>query len=388
MLSTRVAMNEVPFAEVRAWMFDHALPFWGTTGVDRRRGGFFEELDLHGRPTAVAYKRTRAMCRQIYVFSHAALLGWGDGNALAAMGYEYLVSRAWMGPDKGWARRLTADGAVLDPTPDLYDLAFVLFALSWHYKASGDGEVLRRAHATLDFIERRMTHSGGQGFVHEWPASGPRVQNPHMHLLEASLVAFDATGDGRFRDCARSLVELFHTSFFDGRTLAEYFTEDWCRLPNEQGRLVEPGHQFEWAWILANYQRLTGVDLSREASALVLFAERYGVDPATHVTFNQVRDDGTPVDRGSRSWPNTERIKGHLALFELDGRTDAVPAVAGSARLLLDRYLAVSPRGSWIDHFDADRHPISTTAPTSTLYHVFLAFAEILRLEPRLTVLG
>jgi N-acylglucosamine 2-epimerase/mannose-6-phosphate isomerase len=93
------------------------------------------------------------------------------------------------------------------------------------------------------------------------------------------------------------------------------------------------------------------------------------------------------LDGGSRSWPNTERIKGQLALFELFGR-DTRDAVAGSARVLLDRYLAVTPRGSWIDDFDRSGRPIATAAPTSTLYHVFLAFAEILRLEPRLAALG
>jgi mannose/cellobiose epimerase-like protein (N-acyl-D-glucosamine 2-epimerase family) len=377
-------MTPIPFAEVRTWMFDAALPFWGDAGVDRRRGGFFEELDLEGRPTAVAFKRTRAMCRQVYVFSHAALLGWGPGGELASNGYAYLTEHAWLGPDKGWARRLTADGAVLDPTPDLYDLAFVLFALAWRFKASGDPDALRRAHQTLDFIEHRLRPAAGEGFLHEWPAEGPRLQNPHMHLVEASLAAFEASGDRRFLDRAAEVVGLFRRRFFDGRTLAEYFTDDWRRLPGPHGRIVEPGHQFEWAWILASYQRLSGANLGAEAAALVEFSERHGVDPVTEVTFNQVRDDGAAIDRGSRTWPNTERIKGHLALFELTGR-DPRPAVAGSARLLLDRYLAVTPRGSWIDCFNADGRPMATAAPTSTLYHVFLAFAEILRLEARLT---
>ena len=380
-------MTGIPFSEIRAWMFDAALPLWGEAGVDRARGGFVEELDLHGHPTAVPFKRTRAMCRQVYVFSHAALLGWPAGRDLAAMGYDYLVRRAWLGPDQGWARRLTADGDVLDPTPDLYDLAFVLFALSWWFKAGGDRDVLGRAHATLDFVEEHLTHPGGEGFWHQRPADGPRVQNPHMHLLEACLVAHEASGDHRFLDRARALVHLFQTRFFDGRTLAEYFTDDWRRLPGDRGRIVEPGHQFEWAWILAAYQRLSGDDLTREATALVDFAERHGVDPTTGVTFNQIRDDGAALDRSSRTWPNTERIKGQLAVFEITGR-DTRTAVAASCRVLLDRYLAVAPRGSWMDHFDAAGRPLATTAPTSTLYHVFLAFAEVLRLKGKLSARG
>src|SRR5262249_34569965 len=126
--------------------------------------------------------------------------------------------------------------------------------------------------------------------------------------------------------------------------------------------------------------------LTREAAALVDFAERYGVDPASHATYDEVRDDGAPLKRSSRTWPNTERIKGHLALFELEGR-DPRAAVADSARLLLDRYLNVTPYGSWIDQFDAEGKSMSKAAPTSTLYHVFLAFSEVLRLEPKLAQL-
>jgi N-acylglucosamine 2-epimerase/mannose-6-phosphate isomerase len=376
-------MNTIPFAEIRAWMFDKALPLWGSAGLDHEHGGFLEELDLAGRPTDVAFKRVRVTCRQIYVFSHASLLGWAQGSALAARGYAYLIEQAWQGPDKGWAKVLTRAGDVLDPTPDLYDQAFTLFSLAWRYRESRDPDALQRAHDTLDFIQRHMRPESGEGFWHQLPPTGPRVQNPHMHLLEASLAAFEATEDERFLEQAREVVELFQARFFDGRTLGEYFTEDWRRVPGEQGRVTEPGHQLEWAWILAQYQRLTGEDVSREAEALVAFAERHGVDPASHATFNQVRDDGAPIDPASRTWPNTERVKAHVALYELLGRDPTVP-VTQSTRLLLDRYLNATPPGSWIDNFDALGRPLAKTAPTSTLYHVFLAFAEVLRLEGRL----
>ena len=364
-------------------MFESALPLWADAGLDRARGGFLEELSLDGRPTDAPFKRTRVTSRQIYAFSHASLLGWEPGDALAELGYAYLVEKAWQGPDRGWARRLTPHGAVLDATPDLYDQAFALFALAWRYRASGDPDALRRAHGTLDFIERHLQRPGLEGFLHAIPAEGPRLQNPHMHLVEACLAAFEASGDQRFLDRAGSVVRLFRARFFDGRTLGEYFTDDWQRVPGDQGRVVEPGHQFEWAWILANYSRLGEVALNDEISALVAWSERHGVDPASGATFNQVRDDGVPLDRGSRTWPNTERLKGHLAVFELHGGTPHA-AIASSTRLLLDRYLDVQPRGSWMDAFDGSGRPAATTAPTSTLYHVFLAFAELLRLEPLL----
>jgi len=204
-----------------------------------------------------------------------------------------------------------------------------------------------------------------------------------MHLLEASLVALEATRESIFLELACELSALFRAKLFDGRTLAEYFEPDWRRAAGDPGRLIEPGHHFEWAWLLVQHERLTGERTTPLVEALMAFAERHGVDQATQATFNSIRDDGTPLDRGSRTWPNTERLKGHLALYEATGK-DPRAAVAGSTRRLLDLHLATDVPGLWIDHFDAEGRGTSKTAPASTLYHVFLAFAELLRLEPRL----
>jgi mannose/cellobiose epimerase-like protein (N-acyl-D-glucosamine 2-epimerase family) len=38
--------------------------------------------------------------------------------------------------------------------------------------------------------------------------------------------------------------------------------------------------------------------------------------------------------------------------------------------------------GTWIDHVDADARPRVDKIPASTLYHVFLAFAELMRVAP------
>lgn len=374
----------LPFAEVRRWLFEEALPLWADAGLDRVNGGFHETLDFAGAPGGGAVKRVRVIARQIYVYSHAGVLGYDKGAAIADHGMRFLREKAWLG-DAGWARTLTPEGAVRDATPDLYDQAFVLFALAWRYRSSGDVEARRFASRTLDVIEARFRHAGGEGYLNAIPPDGPRQQNPHMHLLEACLAAYEAFGDARFATVAESLTILFTRRLFDDATgtLAEFFEEDWSRAAGEAGRRVEPGHHFEWAWILNDRQRLLGGDMTRYIEALVAFAERHGISP-TGFAVDALRDDGAVVEGGSRTWPNTERIKGHLALFERTGRDPSAP-VAQATRLLLDRYFDVPVRGGWMDRFDAGGAGVAKDMPTSTFYHVFLAFAELLRLEPRLT---
>lgn len=365
---------------IARWMFDAALPWWAANGLDRRDGGYVEHMTLDGRDGRAAFKRTRVTARQIYVFSHAHVLGFTDGAALARHGFEFLTQRTWNGPERGFARRLSRTGDALDPTPDLYDHAFCLYAFAWFHRATGDPAARDWMHRTLDFVEQHMRHPSGDGFHDELPPPGRRQQNPHMHLAEAALASFAATGEERFATLARELTSLFARAFFDPATatLAEIFTEDWRRAPGDEGRCVEPGHHLEWAWILDCARRDLGIDLSPQVRAAVGFAERYGIDPVTRATYNVVRDDGVPLDRGSRTWPNTERLKAAVALLELDG-TDPTRVFDETCGLLLERYLGHAPAGTWIDAFDGDGRAIAETIPASTLYHLFLAFAEVLR---------
>ena len=374
-------MTQIPFHAVRDWLYRDALPFWALRGIDDVHGGFLEELSSAGAPTKCAFKRVRVQCRQTYVFSHAAVLDWPAGEALSHLGFEYLRTKARLG-DEGWARVLSRSGAVIDGAPDLYDLAFVLFASAWRYRACGEAWPLKCAHEVLDFIEERMAAPLG-GYWPALPATEVILQNPLMHLTEACLGAYEATRHERFLDKAGELVGLFRTKLFDGRTLAERFTPDWRRLSSDQGCLVEPGHHFEWAWILAQYQRLTGEDVADEARALAHFAERCGVDQSCGAVYDAITDGASLIRSSSRLWTNTERIKAYLALFELTGR-DPTSEICSSLSLIFERYFANARRGLWVDHFDCDGRPISTAVPASIVYHLFLAFQELLRLEPAL----
>jgi mannose/cellobiose epimerase-like protein (N-acyl-D-glucosamine 2-epimerase family) len=207
-----------------------------------------------------------------------------------------------------------------------------------------------------------------------------------MHLTEACLAAFEASGDERFLDQARDLVGLFKAKLFNGANLGERFTPDWRRLSGEAGRTLEPGHHFEWAWILAQYQRLSGADIARCAEALIAFGEKYGVDQHSHAVFDAVRDDAAVLNGSSRAWANAERIKAWLALYDLTGR-DPRADVAASVDLLFERYFAGSKPGLWVDRFDRDGAPMVKAVPASIVYHLLLAFSEILRLEPKLSAI-
>ncbi|MDB5452886.1 MAG: Mannose-6-phosphate isomerase [Caulobacteraceae bacterium] len=380
-------MGSIRFDEVEQWLFEAAWPFWARAGVDRADGGFVEFLTLEGRDGGAPFKRTRAQARQIYCFSQAALMGFAPGAEIADHGWRFLMQNGRR-EDGAWVRQMGRSGGVLDPTCDLYDMSFVLYAHAWRYRATQDPAVIDSALATVEATNRFLRHPTQPGWLAEEGDAGPRQQNPHMHLLEAAVELASATGHPLFADLAREVAELFARRFYDPKAgvLREFFADDWSPLPGPTGDIVEPGHLMEWAWLLYRAQDLLGLKLGPQAEAMVDFTLAHGRAPATGLVYDQVDSAGAVLKADHRSWPQTETIKGLLARFE-HGGGDTRAEIAVSVDNLLGRFLAPAPRGTWIDHFDADGRPLVDKIPSTTLYHLQLAFTELLRLRPRLEAL-
>jgi mannose/cellobiose epimerase-like protein (N-acyl-D-glucosamine 2-epimerase family) len=384
--STESRLLASRITDVRSWLYGHALPLWGDVGVDEN-GGFVEQLTLDGNPLDIGYKRLRLQARQVYVFSQAHLNGYPTGLETARRGWDFMRRYGWL-PDGGWARRLGTHGEVLDPTLDLYDQASVLFAIAWWIKASADRSAVTFADRTLYAVDRRLGLSGRIGWMSERGPGAALLQNPHMHLLEALLALFDATGEVRFRARASTVLDLFESAFFDARTgtLAEYYEGPWRRSAGQRGRIVEPGHHYEWVWLL--HQGAATISSSDDrADALFEFAERFGRGHGGSLILDEVLSNGMPCTPSYRLWATAEALKAHLARFESRGTLD-VGRITGTIDVLFRHFLGAPRPGVWIDRFSARLEPTVKTVPASSLYHLVLAFSELLRLEPRLRAAG
>jgi len=359
-------MTSLSAAKIRVsnWLFDQALPLWAARGVDGD-GRFHEQLDFDARPTPGARRRTRVQARQIYVFCEAAALGWEAGRAVAQAGLDGLIA-ACRRDDGLWVAAADDAGAVLDPTADLYDIAFVLFTLAAAHRVLGDARAQPLALATLSAVEAHMAAPHG-GWQDALPPRLPRRQNPHMHMLEAML-AWQATApDPAFEAAARVSLDLCGRHFLVDGAIREYFTEDWTPDP-QTGHIVEPGHLEEWAWLLRQAEALglsdaaASEDLHRRATAQGL---RGGF------MVREIDPKGAPIDAGRRLWAQTEAIRTGLLFGDAD-----TPA-------LIDRvfaaHLATEVPGLWIDSYDAEGRSPDKVAPASSLYHLMTAFSELLR---------
>ena len=364
-------------AALRCWATDVALPLWATTGFDAARGGFHERLHLNGTPDHDAPRRTRVQARQIYVFAHAAVLGWyPEGLGVALRAFEFMLERR-RAPDgaRGYVRVLTPDGTVADASRDLYDHAFILLALGWLARATGDAQIAALIDEILAFLDEDL--AAGDGTFHEGiPRTEPRRQNPHMHLFEVMLGLHQTIGHPEALTRAAGLRNLLVNTFLDAQThtLRENFTEDWRPSPGEDGDLREPGHHAEWVWLIRTHERLT--DQPPDPLARTLLDQATATaEPGTGFLVDET-DSAGQVRRGNRRlWPQTELAKAWLAECEI-GRTGAANEASRTLTNLAAHYLAGPKPGLWFDQFDANGRPLSQLVPASTLYHLFGAIAE------------
>lgn len=349
------------------WLRASALPLWWAVGADHVAGGYCEALTPQGRPVA-APRRSRVQTRQAYVYATAGRLGWdGPWREAAWHGLGGFLER-YRRPDGRFRALVSASGEPLDETAALYDQAFALLAMAALQANDPGHRDLEGAVQQLLVALQDVRHDGG-GFRE----IAPHVfqANAHMHLLEATMAWVEAGGGPEWRELAQEIVDLALERFIDsqGGFLREFFGADWRPAAGEDGRLVEPGHQFEWAWLLTRWARLTS-DPRGEAAAERLFAAGLrGVDASRGVAVNALNDDFSVRDASARLWPQTEWLKASLILGYED---EALRAANG-----LRAYLSTPAVGAWRDKMRGDGSFVEEPAPASSFYHIMAACEQL-----------
>ena len=363
-------------ASLKSWVAEQAYPIWWNTGADHELGGFQEKIAMDGT-AMVLTKRARVQPRQIYSFSKAKSLGWaGDTEGAVRHGVDFYLAN-YRRPDGLFRTLVAPDGTALDEGIAFYDQAFALLGLHSAYVTLGqDGTYVDMARQLMAEWSKTRKHPV-IGFEEASPRVVPLNSNPHMHLFESCQAWAETDPTGPWRDTADEIARLALSYFIDAKSglLREFFDGNWQPMPGQQGRLFEPGHQFEWAWLLMRWGKVRGDDkMIKAALRLVEIGETFGTDDRG-VAFYSLNDDFTPHDKKARLWAQTERLKAHCLAAELTGEQKhwdlSVLAVQG-----LDKFLKVPVAGLWRDILQLDGTFVEEPAPASSLYHIVCAIAE------------
>jgi mannose-1-phosphate guanylyltransferase/mannose-6-phosphate isomerase len=361
------------------WLRTAALPLWSSLGGDPD-GGYYDLIDQDGRPVAAAMRRARVQARQSFVYAEALNMGLpGAWRSASEHGLAYMRGR-FRRADGLFRTSVDSAGAPLDEDAYLYDQAFVLLALAAQAKNTAAPEPLRlEAEALLTAIEQAMAHPAG-GFREA--GRQPFQANAHMHLLEAALAWIEAGGGSRWQALAEQIVELALGRFIDPDRgfLREFFDAAWAPAPGDDGRQVEPGHQFEWAWLMVRWARVSGATETLITARTLFRAGLRGVDGLRGVAMDELNEIDHVRSARARLWPQTEYLKAALTLaaeeHPSDGGGEYLVHAARAAGALW-RYLETPVTGLWRDKMLEDAGFVDEPAPASSLYHIIGAVAAL-----------
>jgi mannose/cellobiose epimerase-like protein (N-acyl-D-glucosamine 2-epimerase family) len=373
-MSKAKAQARVRQQRLMDWLLHKAYPLWSSQGVDRDNGGFHERLAADGSALDEP-RRARVQPRQIYSFAYAPSLGWrGDAREIVERGMAFFL-RHYLRADGLYRTLVAPDGRALDNATVLYDQAFALLGLaSARHLLGPDPAIEEAAPALLDALYSQLKRVG-PGFYSGLPERFPLLSNPHMHLFEAALAWCELSNEPAWRTLANELGTLALERFIDSASGAvrETFDEAWRPAAGLDGRRVEPGHQFEWAWLLLRWGH-DDASTRRAALRLIEIGEQAGVRHG--VAVDALLDDLSVHDGNARLWPQTERLKASALAASLTGEARYWSSTVAAADGLL-RYFDTPTAGLWYDRLSAEGVFHQGPAPASSFYHIVAAIVTL-----------
>lgn len=359
------------------WMKHQALPAFLEKGIHHAESegtSFTETL-----PAVPSDIRSRVQSRQLYVFAHATRTGWIDGSSELERVLEkglkpYHDSQGVFYFSNGSNEQAKRQNA--------YEQAFALLAYSELYNLTADPRFRKQAEQLHDWMQKYLCLAEGGYALHSGRPS-LLSQNPHMHLFEAALAWWSATKDPRWEKEAHQIFSLFRRHFFDEKNgcLIEFFAPGWLATLSES-RQLDPGHHYEWIWLLYEYQSIAGVDTSRWRNALLGFITPCGENTRTGAVMNEIWSDKTPCRTASRLWCQTERIKADVVNILTHPQESSCRQIETHTGNMLRLYIEPPTVGVYCDEITDTGEQIVAPAPASTLYHLYVASRQVERVLP------
>ncbi len=148
---------------------------------------------------------------------------------------------------------------------------------------------------------------------------------------------------------------------------------DLTHLTTQDGSRREPGHQYEWAWLLHRFADFGG-DASARAVAdrMISFVEVHGLradGPLRDAPFDALDRAGGVTEATHLLWPLTEAGKYYAAM----GASKRAHAIED---LIFERYFTGGPDFLWSNQLDCHGRVLWPTALSRLIYHVALFVTE------------
>ena len=377
----------------RRWLMDQALSlfaFFQPSALNPAGG--FHALARDGSPLTSdreggTVQHLHTTTRMIYSFALARDLGVAGADRVIDHGMDFLWSRHRDSQYGGYFWGVDDRGAP-EPVKQAYGHAFVLLAASAAKRASHPDADRLLADIT-DVIKTKFWEPAvgatTEDYSPDWRAlDAYRGQNSNMHLTEALMAAFQATGTTMYLEMAESIAQLIvhkHAQAADWR-VPEHFDGQWQVDYNYGGNPMfrpagtTPGHALEWSRLLVELyilgQRRHGW-MVPAAEALFVKACNLGWNE-THGGFYCTLDwNNRPLQTACLWWPCAEGI---AAAHVLQSVSDNPTFEIWYRRVwkFVITHLIDKSQGGWFPEVDAAHQPVDNIfVGKPDIYHAIQA---------------
>jgi mannose/cellobiose epimerase-like protein (N-acyl-D-glucosamine 2-epimerase family) len=356
------------FAAVQLHFQQVIVPLWQGLGWNADLALPYEAVDAQHQPLPPQRYRAMACARQLYLFS--SLIDQPsapDARTHAAALFRSLQRHFHDAEHGGWFYSIDPQGTPLDKRKDLYTHAFIIFACAHYWAKVREPLVESVLNAALSVVAERFADGSGlydAVLNRDWSSlnSGP-LQNPLMHLAEAFLATLDVREDLATQAALAQLVTAMQARFIEpvrGVMLEKPLgaVDNW----------FEPGHQFEWFFLLESSPLLRDSPLHVSLTRAFDYSEQVGVDPRTGAVKAMLEVDGSVRDGTQRIWAQAEYLRA-LAL-----RPDSEALLARQLIALQQRFLHAA---GWNECLDDQGKVSRSDMPSTTPYHLATCYAGL-----------
>ena len=340
---------------MRSNLIDENLVRW--LGASLTKNGFLRpNLDKQWKPKESQFATIVSQGRLLYVFSAAHRLTGEDRYRIAAeRGGDFLLKYFGDNFNGGFYWRVTPDGAVSDRNKNLYGQAFAIFGLSHAYLATRNDRYRQEAMACWQTCKRNLRDNSGGYFAdaqEDFSKPNGHTQNPIMHMFEALLALYDATGSTEILEDVECIAEFVCNRLLVAESgfIPEAFDSTWT-IPAESNGVVwiEMGHQPEWAFLLSEgVERGLPRSYLTKGNRLLNYAIERGYDPVN----GGLGESEDPKKKGA--WQQAEFVRALIRYSDLHGRDDLLPILAKSLKLIQTDFIDPVD-GGWPEYGTGDK---------------------------------
>ncbi|QJD82046.1 AGE family epimerase/isomerase [Cohnella herbarum] len=356
-------------AELEKELKSNILGFWMKHTIDERNGGFVGEIgsDMSIKPDAD--KGLVLNARILWTFATAYRVYQDEAyRTIADRAYEELGQRFRDRKHGGLYWIVDAFGHPVQDKKQVYGQAFVIYALSEYFRATGSEEALSWAKELYRLIEKHAWDSVHRGYIEalagDWTETNDlslsgkdlnerKSMNTHLHVLEAYTNLYRAWKPEGLRMKLAELIDIHLELIVDSNNnhFKLFFDDEW----NSKTEQVSYGHDIEGSWLLCEAAEVLGDDarirkVNEAAYAMAEATLAEGTDSDGGI-YNEADGKGH-IDDSKDWWPQAEAMVGFLNAYQLSGN-EAMLRAAMKSWSFTKTFIIDDENGEW--HWQVSR---------------------------------